>query len=552
MFINTEHPNSVRITPSKGDGGIDVLDPSADSGGGDIVYQVKRYAEALSSKQKTEVENSLKRLLGPDADPRWANLNVTTWRLVTPWGPTPEAYKWLQGLVAPYGVRVHWDGLTFFDRMAAKYPNVIDYYLHGNRTAMLEAQASVMVLMAGGEAPEGKVSAEYVMERVQKAVRVLDDDPHYRFEFRVGHGDPPEPQMRPGLVVSTWRIDTAAHTWFSVDVLARCAASLQVRPLTFEGLITAAQGSADADALKDFVEYGTPFISAAGGFSGQMDLPGGLGGPLEDATVKVSPVVGADVGDDPELRLEVLDASKESIAEVHTDRIEMTKGTVGIRVVLREIHGVFEQVRRFDLVNQQTHVTFTVLDIEGLPVSSVRPAVEFLEAFRAPNSARVSVRHSPAHLGAVEEIPAVGGSSFGSLARILRLLDALQQHTSTVVKVPTPDHINHQQAKWDFSARILRGEEVVVTTPEKTPVVDFELPAGSAPPEEGPITLAVPHQVSVGDLAIDLGRLHLHLDSPVLIGSAASESGRTVYRYTTSDQRVRYTLDHDNVTGHHS
>jgi hypothetical protein len=542
MFINTEHPNSVRITPSKGDGGIDVLDPGADSDGGDIVYQVKRYAEALSSKQKTEVESSLKRLLGPDADPRWANLNVTTWRLVTPWDPTPEAYAWLQGLVAPYGVQVHWDGLTFFDRMAAKYPNIIDYYLHGSRTAMLEAQSSVMALMAGGEVSEGKISAEYVMGRVQKAVSVLDDDPHYRFEFRVGHGDPPEPQTRPGLVVSTWRIDTAAHTWFSVDVLARCAASLQVRPLTFEGLVTAAQGSADADALKDFVEYGTPFTSAAGGFSGQMDLPGGLGGPLAEATIQVSPVAGADVEADPELRLEVLDPDQEPIAEVHADRTELTKGTVGIRVVLREIHGVFEQVRRFDLVNQQTLVTFTLLDIEGMPVSSVRPAVEFLEAFRPPNSARVSVRHSPAHLGAIEEIPAVGDSSFDALARILRLLDALQQHTSTVIRVPTPDHINHQQAKWDFSARILRGEEVVVTAVEKTLVVDFELPAGSTPPENGPITLAVPHQVSVGDFAIDLGRLHLHLDNPVLITAATGESGRTIYRYTTSDQRVRHTL----------
>ena len=45
MFVNRERPGSTRITPSRGDGGIDILDRGAGPTGGDVVYQVKRYAD---------------------------------------------------------------------------------------------------------------------------------------------------------------------------------------------------------------------------------------------------------------------------------------------------------------------------------------------------------------------------------------------------------------------------------------------------------------------------------------------------------------------------
>jgi len=69
MFVNREQVNSVRITPSRGDGGVDILDRAAGPGGGDAAYQVKRYTEALTAKQKSEVEKSLRTL---ERDPRWA------------------------------------------------------------------------------------------------------------------------------------------------------------------------------------------------------------------------------------------------------------------------------------------------------------------------------------------------------------------------------------------------------------------------------------------------------------------------------------------------
>lgn len=59
MFVNREHPDSVRITPSRGDGGVAILDRHAAADVTDVVYQIKRYTAPLSSRQVDEVEESL-------------------------------------------------------------------------------------------------------------------------------------------------------------------------------------------------------------------------------------------------------------------------------------------------------------------------------------------------------------------------------------------------------------------------------------------------------------------------------------------------------------
>ena len=71
MCVNRLRPNSTRITPSRGDGGVDILD--RDTPIGDVVIQVKRYDEPLDSTQKREVEASLLRVL---TDPRWSDPRI--------------------------------------------------------------------------------------------------------------------------------------------------------------------------------------------------------------------------------------------------------------------------------------------------------------------------------------------------------------------------------------------------------------------------------------------------------------------------------------------
>ena len=103
MFVNREHVNSVRITPSKGDGGVDILDRDARA-------RRRRRGVPGQAVHRAAVGQAEGRGRGIAADahasdPRWSGLNVTAWHLVTPWDPTPEAETWLHGLASAR--RVH-------------------------------------------------------------------------------------------------------------------------------------------------------------------------------------------------------------------------------------------------------------------------------------------------------------------------------------------------------------------------------------------------------------------------------------------------------------
>lgn len=199
MFVNREHPDSVRITPSRGDGGVDILDRRAAADGTDVVYQIKRYTGPLSSRQMDEVEKSLRRLMG---DPRWAQLNVSTWYLVTPWNPTPEAETWLRKLGSEHGLTAKWHGLDYVEQLAARYPDILDYYLYGGRNRIEEAYKTALALI-GVERAEPDLGVQGLVTRMQRALRALDTDPHYRYELRFGEGEFPDPPSRPRLAM-TW------------------------------------------------------------------------------------------------------------------------------------------------------------------------------------------------------------------------------------------------------------------------------------------------------------------------------------------------------------
>lgn len=588
MMVNREHPNSVRITPSRGDGGVDILDPRTAPGNGDVVYQVKRYTRPLTAAQRAEVTDSLERIFDPDKrDSRWDDLRVTEWRLVTPWDPTPEAYSWLQELSAAYSVTVYWDGLTHVEQLAAKYPDVIDYYLHGGRSAIQQAYQQAMALMGmpvsaaigeGQHDGDGSPAVPGVVARIEDALGVLRHDPHYLYELRFGHGDPPIVE-RPGLVLSWFRIDPATSTWQAVDVLARCAASPDERPITVKGKVRVDEGSDLADQLKDFAEFGAPFTSADGAFDGVIDAPGGLGGDLVNATLRISPAASDDLGEDTQLRLEVLDPDGGSLAEVNVDRIERSGGKLGLRVVLAEVNGVFELTQRFILrpaeatlgvpveesnsnelgeetlqidkargseVVADSRATFSLLPLTGKPVASVRPALEFLAVYHSPNRFRVSRRHTPAERGISEAIPALvdpeAGIRLEGLATVVKILDTLQQHTDVVINVPGLDELAGEQAQtWAVVAAVLDGNAVETQLRLGTRI-DLVL-EGHASPPDGSFTVPIPLDVVIGDQAINFGTGLINVTDPELVDeldAPGAENGEKLYRYRALKDQVTY------------
>lgn len=543
MFVNRERPTSVRITPSRGDGGVDILDRGAGPDGTDVVYQVKRYTEALTAKQKDDIESSLERLT---TDPRWQELSVREWRLVTPWDPTPEAETWLHGLDYP-GVTKIWHGLTWVDQQAAKYDDVIDFYLHGGRTLVEKAHAEVMALLGAANMP-GDLTVPEVQGRLQDALRALDHDPHYRYEHRFGEGPPPTPPRqgdRPGLVMHTQAVDPGRGSWSTVDIIARCAASAEERPITIKGQFRAEPDSEFARELKDFFTYGAPFTSPDGAFDGNLDAPGGLGGPIEEARVWVGPTEDHDLGENPDLHLEVLDPDGITLAEVDVRRTDRSRGAAGgVRIVFEEVNGLFVIEDRYNLPESRGSRAIRLSDWTGNPVRTTQAAINLLTQLRSPNRLRWSVRHTAPSLGVVDNNI---GFDWGedltraitAAARVIEALTAIQQHSSTVILMPSIETVTRDQfASWKRAAAVLSGEDVSATYPEGHCLV-LVLETEVTVSEGEDLRVLLPLRVQVGEQSIEFGLHEVALSSPTVV-ERRNEADGVLHALTIPDRTVRW------------
>lgn len=153
-LIYNHDGRAVRIRPSQGDYGIDIVIPAAADATKWDVYQVKKYAQNLTPGQKTKIVESFGRAL---VGMLRRNVPLNDWYLVLPLDPTLENYlDWLQEVpelaieklqkdkkldpqltddeveqirtwLAVPGRVIGWKGLPFCESLLADYPYVVDY-----------------------------------------------------------------------------------------------------------------------------------------------------------------------------------------------------------------------------------------------------------------------------------------------------------------------------------------------------------------------------------------------------------------------------------------
>ena len=381
-----------------------------------------------------------------------------------------------------------------------------------------------------------------VAERIGKALPTLGADPHYRYELRFGEGPLPGMSSRPGLVMTWIAGDVKGGRWTAVNIIARCAASVQERPITVTGQFITERGSDFETTFRDFISYGTPFTSPESAYQIEITAPGGLGGHIDRATVMLFPIAD-EVGDNPQLHLEVLAPDGTVLAAADVDRTGRSQGEDGLRVVLEEVHHVFTIEDRYNLSGMSITRTMRLGNLTGQPVSAVRPALEFVRHCGPPNTGRTSVRYTPPELGTTD--PALGFNWSEEATRTLTgLFDAIdslaviQRHTSAVIRVPGLAAIPPGQAKnWFIAAKILRGEEVTMTYPKGRCII-VVLDTDIAAPE-GEFGITTPMIVAVGEQRVDLGTTEVWLSNATLVERRQHE-GRMHYAFTTPDRTVRY------------
>mgnify|MGYP004559047479 FL=1 len=253
-FISLEERDAIKIRPSRGDGGIDlIVYLDADTVN---VYQIKKFAENLKSSQKAQIENSWKELLTTTAD---LHVKINSWHLVMPLDPTNENLRWAKELVEPSGTKFIWDGLSRVDGWASKHPEVIDYYFSNGKEEVSEYAAK---LLSMANLPD--CSDPAILEnRLRDLCSNLDKiDPYYAYSVHVlsAYDRRDNLCMRaPGAVLSRIFLIRGKGR-IAVDVIEKTPIASLLHPLTFSMRIIAGTDD-EKEQAKNFIEYGMPFTS---------------------------------------------------------------------------------------------------------------------------------------------------------------------------------------------------------------------------------------------------------------------------------------------------
>jgi hypothetical protein len=516
MLLCRENPSAVRIRPSHGDGGIDVLAPSRD-GTGVAVYQVKSFTRNLTQGQKAQAERSFRRLLDY-AEGR--GLHVMEWYLTLPLCPTNENLEWLSSFTSGHGLTAEWRGLNFLDGLAATYPAVIDYYLRNGRDrlqAAVESLTAALRMSIGPAASAADVPAAPPAGPLQSAetaatLAALHDalnehDPHFSYDYSV---DTVRPEIldQPGLVAAVQ--DGDAKRWVTFKVFARCAESLVERPVPLSVAITTDPGSVLHHDIEASDKYGTPFTAPAGTADAEIDLPGGLASTITGGSVQVEPAAGT-LTQRHDIRLQVLDPAGEIIAETVVHMAPPTTGPSrrGMRGHGTEQHGVFAFEVLADLDAQTVRYTLSHGDLTGKPPGPALAGLRVLREFRYPNGLRIARPFGPvAHRR--DPIPEGTEPATGLIVDIVEALAALQDRTTAQLLIPDMTHLTVGQAR-----RILHAAELIrgaaISVPWEGLAVHLRL--GASPPAEDIFSGLLYQELSIspGSAEVSIGYRQVYL-----------------------------------------
>lgn len=253
-FISLEERNAIKIRPSRGDGGIDLI-VYLDAETVDI-YQIKKFAENLKNSQKAQIENSWQELSATTAV---LHVIINSWHLVMPLDPTNENLRWAKELVEPSGTKFIWDGLSRVDGWASKYPEVIDYYFSNGKEEVSEYAAK---LLSMANLPD--CSDPVILEnRLRDLCSNLDKlDPYYAYSVHVlSEYDKRDDfcTRAPGVVMSQILVTHGAGR-IAIDVIEKTPIASMLHPLTFSVKIIAGTDE-EKEQVQNYIEYGMPFTS---------------------------------------------------------------------------------------------------------------------------------------------------------------------------------------------------------------------------------------------------------------------------------------------------
>ncbi|MFC1421300.1 hypothetical protein [Streptacidiphilus cavernicola] len=527
IMVSRRHPQAVRIRPSRGDGGIDLLVPQPD--GSHHVLQVKRFAQNLKANEKRQISKSLKRLgtyMGQ------TGLRVSRWDLVTPLDPTNENRTWLAGLSAPNSVRVDWKGLAFVDGLAAQYPEVIDYYLRDGKERLQAAMADLTALLrlqsgrGQADGPLDVTDAATALEALSNQLNAID--PHYSYDLHVtgqaldlSAAAGPQPVM-------VWSSQGEGPV-VTVVVWARFADAPRVRPITFQLNVRVPVGSDDAQALKRFQDFGTELTLTGSSYELSADLPAALAPPsaTPDSLLRITtnPVPSPHPQD---VRLLLTGPDHQGLAACVVTLDAVTRGITGTAGILhgREVHGCFTADLRLDTTAKSMNLTVSWRDLAGMRLEDIRDGVAFLAHLHRPNLLWFDDAHGADRRHNPQPVPHDADPSNEFLLDIVEALLMIQKAARRTIRMPQLANRSFEElTPWLEAAALLRGETVEGTWTRFSTVQSADAPTQLTADTPFAMIVHEPLAVTVGGQQLPLGYRQIHLPGVQVKDASLQDDG---------------------------
>ncbi|MDH6293175.1 hypothetical protein [Rhodococcus opacus] len=442
------------------------------------IYQVKKFAENLKPGQIRQIRESYEKVKGYAAKRGWT---ITAWHLVMPLDGTPENDEWYTELTSGDDFEATWKGSPVFDNWAADYPQVVDYYLEGGKARLAEEMrrfaVTTSILLPGVDADAAQ-QAYSVLEPATAIDRVAllnttlnDADPHYQYAIFVGadEGPPPRPTEGFPLHVASATKQVEGQT-VTVHIFARCAESLNERPISHKGTVVVEKDSEEERQWRQFLDYGRVPSKPLKVRNFVSELPGGLGGALDEGLLLIH-----DTLDNPE------DGYDRVLAVVNPDGVALSEITVrfakprsnhdgtGMYTHGTDASGLFTVELLSKTVGKSWDMTynFAVADPTDQFAVDIAPALAFAHYCYAPNMLRISdprVRRRTHVLPIPTDRPRNKEFRFAEQRfHYIKALAAIQEYADFEVRVPNLEAVDPENAAEIIRVgRLLDGETVTV------------------------------------------------------------------------------------------
>lgn len=535
------NPHGNLITPSQGDRGVDIQ-IKAETGGYDI-YQVKKYASALSPSQKKAIERSWKTFLAQTA----GRIQINSWNLALPYDPTPENLDWFDELTGDSGITTQWYGRTKLDTWAAEYPQLVDYYFgEGKKRSddLLRQMMSILNIPSHSSNDAPAPTLDTILSKTSDIISLLDNvDPFYRYECEFRRGNLEElskeyfsdSQREQAAFISFYQQKDSDVTTI-LRVTPKCAESYRFRPITLNMILRPEPGAEAHAALRDFIQYGIPPQNMQAEIEDVQSPPGG---PLPGKGI----ISFIDYSEQDKLPpLEVKFFPNESDGEVFAVDVEdISHGVApsgeGSYLRFSDRSNVATITLLTTAANELADLRVECNTFDGKKPSEVLPGLRLIAGLRNGGELELGVRDGGPQIFKARSSGSDNREMRSAAQKIVAYVESLmeiQKHTFLKVAVPVMEAVTKEDMDSTMEvARLLRGETVtrkwsqLELTVEDREHIPFDENAQQA------ILYHTKLIAQVGDQEIDTGYVKQTVCKSARIASVREKENATAAGYVT-------------------